>query len=118
MHPSLRHPLDGRNLLSPRWTRPFSFHEQWHVRTLANGEGWQPSWRSIRTTNYQYVEWYTDGMSKVTFREYYDLNTDPGETNNLLADADPSNDPNVKALHAQLLAEASCSGISGPSSCA
>lgn len=118
VHPSLRHSLDGRNLLNPRWTRPFSFHEQWHVRTLLNGEGWQPSWRSIRTTNYQYIEWYTDDMGKVTFREYYDLNTDPGETNNLLADADPSNDPNVKALHAQLLAEASCSGTSGPSSCA
>jgi len=57
-------------------------------------------------------------MSRVTFREYYDLKTDPGETQNLLADNDPSNDPNVKALHAKLLAEASCRGIGGRSACA
>jgi hypothetical protein len=32
---------------------------------------------SIRTTIYQYIEWYADDGVTRTFREYYDLVSDP-----------------------------------------
>lgn len=115
--PTLRHRMDGRNLLSRRWNRRFSYNEQWHLKTTANGTGWQPSWRSLRTPTYQYIEWYTADMGRVTFREYYDLTTDPGETSNLLADGNDANDPDVARLHARLLAESRCAGIKGHGSC-
>jgi len=121
VHPQLRHPLDGHNLLSRSWLRPYSFHEQWRVPRPDPQEidyGWQPSWRALRTTRYEYIEWYTDDMKRVTFREYYDLIADPGMNDNLLADHDRSNDTDVQRLHRELLAEARCRGTAGRSACA
>jgi Ca2+-binding RTX toxin-like protein len=45
-----------------------------------------------------------------TFREYYDLVSDPWQLQNLLADGDPANDPNVVALSNQVAGQRTCVG--------
>lgn len=84
------------------------------------------SWASIHTFRFHYIENYKTGgdstegcltgyrktdFSNIRFREYYDLQHDPGETKNLLADDDPSNDPPVNVLHAELEKDRTCTGI-------
>ena len=71
-----------------------------------------PPWASIRSEDYQYVEYY-DGDS-VVFREYYDLTRDPHQLRNLLGDDDPSNDPNVTALSRLLAQDRACAGPACP----
>jgi hypothetical protein len=53
----------------------------------------------------------------VEFREFYDLAVDPWALNNLLADADPANDPDVAALSAGLERARHCTGREGPIAC-
>jgi len=53
-------------------------------------------------------------VNAIAFREYYDRASDPWELQNLLVDGDPTNDPNVGALSAQLQADRGCSGASCP----
>lgn len=96
--------LDGRSLLAPQ-TRERLLLEYWR-----SPDGGPPPWASIRTGTFQYIEWYSDEGGTVTFREFYDLPSDPWQLQNLLADADPANDPDVAALSAQLAADRTCSG--------
>jgi arylsulfatase A-like enzyme len=72
-----------------------------------------PAWASIRARTYQYVEYYSPS-GDVTFREYYELKSDPWQLDNLLGDADPANDPDVDALGRQLAADRDCNGASCP----
>ena len=65
-----------------------SFHLPWDVKGH-----WEPAWRSIHTTTYDYVEWRADG--RIIGREYYDLTQDPDELTNLLRDGDPTNNPDT-----------------------
>ncbi|MGH9000470.1 MAG: sulfatase family protein [Acidimicrobiia bacterium] len=75
--------------------------------------GWRyPTWASLRDSARQYVEWYDDDGS-VVFRDYYDLVADPGQLENLLADGDPANDPDVRADSAKLAKARSCAGRAG-----
>jgi arylsulfatase A-like enzyme len=102
--------IDGRSLLL-RWDRPRQYTEHWcNVdRCLF--------WAAERTTAYHYIEYY-DGpdftTAAVVFREFYDLESDPFELENLLGDADPANDPDVSAIAAELAADRSCMGSSCP----
>ena len=106
-------PLDGRSLLEPD-TRDRILLEYWQ----GHASPWIQTWASIRTRQYQYVEYYGDDEATKIFREYYDLVTDPWQLRNLLADGDPSNDPDLTALSAQLAADRACVGVgSGPSPC-
>jgi arylsulfatase A-like enzyme len=73
-----------------------------------------PTWASIRTNSFQYIEDYNRAGTKVRFREYYDLKTDPWQLTNLLADGNPSNDPDVKALSRRLAQERTCAGADCP----
>jgi hypothetical protein len=87
-------------------------------------EGWsggtRPPWASITTPTYQYIEYYMadtddpstpiDESKTVTFREFYDLTTDPFELNNIYPPASP--DP--AALASQLAADRECAGSSCP----
>jgi arylsulfatase A-like enzyme len=75
-----------------------------------------PSWRSIRTANLQYIEYY-DASGHIIFREFYDLVRDPYELHNLLGDADPSNDPDVGHLQVELADAQHCRGVEGPAAC-
>jgi len=105
-------PMDGRSLLLPA-TRERVLIEYFLHPLLPN----VPTWAAIRTTTYQYTEYYGDDGTTVTFREYYDHVADPWELTNLLGDSDPTNDPDVGTLSAQLAADRGCLGTIGPLVC-
>jgi arylsulfatase A-like enzyme len=108
-------PQDGRSLLET-WQRDRIFVEYFPD----SGAGAIGPWASIRTPALQYVEYY--GADRVTadFREYYDLQDDPFQLRNLLADGSPANDPpptDLQALAVQLTRDRSCQGTSGTNAC-
>lgn len=114
IHPQLRYPIDGRSLIDPTWKRTQILGESWHLQKSK----WQPRWRGIRTKSYQYIEYLTDGPSPtVTWREYYNLNSDPFEMHNVLVDDTAANDPDVAALHLAILADSRCKGTTGARAC-
>jgi arylsulfatase A-like enzyme len=77
-----------------------------------------PTWASLRTKQWQYIEFYErDDNTKLNWQEYYDLAADPWELNNLLADKDLANDPDVAALSARLHKAAICAGTAGANPC-
>ncbi|MGH2764343.1 MAG: sulfatase family protein, partial [Actinomycetota bacterium] len=57
------HQVDGRSLLDA-WDRDRLFFEYWY-----NGESTIPTWRSIRTEAYQYIETYAEVTGAVDSRE-------------------------------------------------
>src|SRR4029453_5660145 len=78
-----------------------------------------PPWATLITRNYQYTEYYDDEGTQPTFREFYDLRTDPWELTNLYGgDGDPSNDPGVNpaasTLSTQLAKDRLCAGSTCP----
>jgi arylsulfatase A-like enzyme len=84
-------PVDGISLLggARRTQLLLEQQENWRVGL--------PNWRSIRTLDYQYVEYYKRDGSLFD-REYYKVQEDPFQLLNLLGDDDPSNDPDVERL--------------------
>jgi arylsulfatase A-like enzyme len=111
------HTVDGRSLLDGSWTRPRALIEFWGLQSAAGIR--VPIWASLRTGDYQYVEYY-DAEGQVTFREYYDLTEDPWQLLNFLGDEDGGNDPpeGVQEELAQELAhDRGCQGTSGPPAC-
>jgi arylsulfatase A-like enzyme len=73
-----------------------------------------PGWASLWTPKTQYIEWYgSDGVT-VFFREYYDLEQDPWQLENLIA-SDAELD--VDDLPARLARYRTCAGTSGPDAC-
>ena len=90
-----RFPMDGRSLLE-RWHRSERLTEFHHVHTAR-----PPTWAALETPDFHYIEYY--GRSGVvTFREYYDLRTDPWELVNVLHDGVPGNEPAITPLHRRL----------------
>lgn len=57
-----------------------------------------PTYAQIHDLEFVYTEYYDEATGAVTFREYYDLRTDPAQHTNLLNDGDPANDPSPKTL--------------------
>jgi arylsulfatase A-like enzyme len=107
------YPLDGRSLLET-WERDHIYSEN-----KFGGSGF-PSWSTVRTHTDQYIEWYDESLEAVSFREYYDLTTDPWQLRNLLGDADPANDPppeRLSELALQIARDRRCEGASGPGAC-
>jgi arylsulfatase A-like enzyme len=107
LSPDPRFPVDGASLLAPG-ARNNQLLEYWR-----SPDGGPPGWASLRTTTHQYIEWYADDGVTRTFREYYDLVSDPWQLQNLLADNDPAN-PNVTTLSDQLAKQRTCVG---PAAC-
>ena len=95
--------VDGHSLLSSV-TRSRILLEYW----LDPGDATIPTWVSLRTSTLQFVEYY-DASGNVTFREYYDLASDPWQLVNLLNDGNPAN-PDVSQLVAQVGSDATCVG--------
>jgi arylsulfatase A-like enzyme len=104
-------PLDGRPLLAGGARRQL-FFEYYRDHQYPR----VPSWASIRTRGFQYVE-YFGRKDEITFREYYDLRKDPLQLRNLLHDGNPANDPDVSGLASEIRKEARCTGMSGPDAC-
>jgi arylsulfatase A-like enzyme len=109
----LRYPLDGRSLLQP------GTRQRVLVEHFVDPLDTVPKWALIRTSTYQYTEWY-DQSGQLMEEEYYDLTTDPHQLDNLLGDDDPSNDPSnqeLTALSDQLRRDRSCVGTAGSLAC-
>ena len=67
----------------------------------------------VRTATAKYIQTYNAAGTAVTFREYYNLVSDPNELTNLLGDASTANDPPAATLSAMtntLNAMATCAG--------
>lgn len=103
-----RYPMDGRSLLQPGRGRRMVLTEYFNDPHFPH----LPSWVSLRTHSYEYTEYYEG--TKVVFEEYYDLKTDPGELNNVLADAKPRNDGHAAAAAKLLRSIRHCTGSSCP----
>jgi arylsulfatase A-like enzyme len=103
--------MDGRPLFARARDRLLF---EYYFDTTSGGTEPPPPWAGIRTRTYQYVEWYDTATGALTFREYYDLLNDPWQLRNLLADGDPSNDPDVTRLSAQLAVDRGCRGATCP----
>lgn len=102
---------DGRSLFGPRERTRF-LTEQW-----GSWSARRPTWASIRTHDYQYIQYYFKDGVELRFREYYDLDKDPWQTSNLLGDGDEGNDPSpvlIRSLEAQLERDRACSGLTCP----
>jgi arylsulfatase A-like enzyme len=99
--------LDGESLLGAT-ARTAMYSEYF----LDSSNGSVPTQRMVRTPTVKYMQTYGTNGS-VTFREYYNLVTDPNENLNLLGDASTANDPpasEVTALRNRLDAFAVCAG--------
>jgi arylsulfatase A-like enzyme len=120
--PDIRYPLDGRSFLPGRPARTEKYLELGPVLRPTpkqyQGHRGIPAWASLRTKQWQYVEFFEKGANtEIQWKEYYDLTSDPWELNNLLADKDPSNDPDVAVLSARLQKAAHCVGTAGDNPC-
>jgi len=100
-------PLDGHSLLSSERRARILLEYRSDTPKV-------PTWASIRTRRYQYIEYYKDGRR--VFREYYNLARDPWQLRNLLHDRSPAG-PNVAPIAAQLQHDRRCMGTTGPRSC-
>jgi arylsulfatase A-like enzyme/PKD repeat protein len=102
--PTLKYPLDGTSVLSgPR-------RSQLLVEYGRSLDSPMPPWSSVVTPTAQYTHWYNSDTGALTFREYYDLVTDPDQLVNQLGDATSSNDPDVATWTARLNALRNCVG--------
>jgi arylsulfatase A-like enzyme len=120
--PDPTYPLDGSSLLQTDWSRSRIFTEYQHTPKTKT-----PSWASIRTPEYQYIEtygWGDIGTSPevygdsddevIQFREYYYLKSDRWQNHNVLADKRLKNDPDVASLHRMLTRDRRCKGSTCP----
>jgi arylsulfatase A-like enzyme len=96
-------PVDGISL--------FSEAERTQL-LLEQPENWRiglPDWRSIRSLDHQYVEYYNRSGGPFG-REYYAVKEDPFQLTNLLGDDDPTNDPDIGQLSDLISRYRDCSG--------
>jgi arylsulfatase A-like enzyme len=121
--PELHYTLDGRSFLPGSFSRSEKYLEFGPVGkpTPAGYKGHRgiPTWASVRTADYQYIEYYAADNTTVAFREYYDLKADPWELNNLVYPdaAAAANHIDVGALSIHLQHLEHCAGTSGPNAC-
>jgi arylsulfatase A-like enzyme len=130
--PVMGYPLDGRSFLSGAPGRSEKYLEFGPVGRPTpvgyKGHRGIPTWASVRTGDYQYIEYYGTGAitpgsdnSTVTFGEYYDLHSDPWEIHNLVANPASASatvpNADLAALSAHLHQLEHCSGTTGPNAC-
>lgn len=102
-------PADGRSLLDG-WRRDRIHLEHWcNIGNTGRCNRWASTW----TRSTQYTEYFErDGT--ITFREYYDLEEDPWQLENLLGNRDADDDPDTADAEAQLGADRECVGTTCP----
>ncbi|WP_169734304.1 sulfatase family protein [Hamadaea tsunoensis] len=100
--------LDGRSLLGPARTG-YILSEYW----LDTKNSRVPDWGMLWNGSVQYIENYDQG--KLTFKELYHTDTDPGELTNVLHGQVSAADQQLaNQLHDQLTAARSCAGSTCP----
>jgi arylsulfatase A-like enzyme len=104
--------FDGRNIFDDATHRHEVLLEQWH-EPGHNRHAWQPTWASLRSPTWQYIEYY-DASGAITFREYYNLTRDPWELHSTIAATQGQGNPRIAALHRQLAAARTCAGANCP----
>ena len=100
--------MDGTSLLADD-PGALALVEHWRNNQVRTA----PTWASLRTTRYQYIEYYDRDEDTIIFSEYYDLTDDPFQLVNLLGDDDATNDPSprlVERLGDRLEALRTCAG--------
>ena len=107
--PDQDRPMDGRSLLTgpPRTRMLLEYFVEMGV----------PTWASTVTDEMQYVEYYANNGTTITFKEFYRLDDDPYQLRNILKDGTASNDPSASeknAMHQQLDDDRNCRGASCP----
>jgi arylsulfatase A-like enzyme len=100
-------PMDGRSLLNGSARRSILL-EYFHYNLFDS-----PSWASLRTRRYQYIEYY-DEEDRIIFRELYLLKKDPWQLNNVLYGGDRPHKPKVSLLHRKLTEQRTCVGSNCP----
>jgi arylsulfatase A-like enzyme len=118
--PELHYALDGVSFLPGNPSRERKFLEFGPAGPSPADYGGHrgiPTWASFRTSTWQYIEYYEVDNTTIQFREYYDLVADPWELDNVLADGNPANDPDVPTLSAELDWARHCAGREGPGAC-
>lgn len=107
-------PMDGRSVLDTTWQRDRLLLEYFHRARRGT-----PDWASTITPDEQYTEYYDEGSPELASdREYYDLVTDPFQLENLLGNADPTDDPLTYPLMSEQLArDRRCIGTVGENAC-
>jgi arylsulfatase A-like enzyme len=101
--------MDGRSLVDPGWNRTWLLVERWRTQDANR----VPEWRALRKKRGQYVRYMNDA-GEIKFREYYNLERDPGQLHNILMDDQRKNDPDVSSLDALIDAYETCSGSNCP----
>ena len=105
-------PMDGKSLLDQSWNRSRILLEYRNQESRGVPVD-IPTWKGLRTETAAYTEYY-DEFGVVTFREYYDLITDPYELENLLVDDNLANDVAAEMLQAELAIVKGCQGSDCP----
>ena len=91
--------VDGRSLLGSHSRDRLLLENWWSSNKQI------PKWTSLRTRNSQYVE-YRDSSGRTSFREYYNLQSDPWQLNNLRTPP--------AGVAARLAADRVCAGATCP----
>ena len=118
--PEVHYPLDGRSFLPGQPGRTVKLLE-FGPLGRPNPPRYEahrgiPTWASLRTGSWQYIEYYGADNTTIQWQEYYDLTRDPWELDNLLV-SDPGRVPDVAQLSADLRRYSTCVGTSGTTAC-
>jgi len=97
--------VDGRSLLEP-WARDRLLIEFWAAFR-------RPTWAGLRTPSDLFVEYYERDDETVSFSEFYNLESDPWELNNLLSGPKPAH-VGIDDLHDLLARDRTCAGETCP----
>jgi arylsulfatase A-like enzyme len=107
IQPADEFPIDGGSLLSNKRRKTILLEEYENKRSNAD-------WASILTKTYQFTEYYTFGGEALKYREYYDLEADPFELENLLSGRRSAKGIRVGSLSSTLNKIRSCVGEQCP----
>jgi arylsulfatase A-like enzyme len=113
IRPTLKYPFDGKAMLSPTGLTTATHSPLYLEERTDPGFRYIPTWRSLRTGAYQYIEYY-DSSGAIIFREYYDLAADPWQNVNVLRDGDPTNNVDTTWLSELLARYRTCQGSACP----